>query len=324
MKKTTVILGILALIVCGFNANAKNNKPTVGVFAEQKISEFISMFEKDYDVKKVVIKIAGKNSTAYEVYEKNEKLFAVEPDDDNPELVGRIWVYSPKLKTEKGIGVGSTFAELRDKCEVHWVSVENEIACVWGVGFFQRSGNFLQDFCWDEIRPHWIVGTDYDEEEDSFLPIWKAWGEKARVEKIMLNGEVLGITLDKRIAAKDLFVNENTLIVKSNCIEPCYCSEDVGWYSMRAWEYFEKLGLNRIHVSAEQRYVNVALNKGKNHVLDTKGYCSSEAWIYKKGKKPMYIYLFDLGFSGKEKNWKKIAKYLQMDYDEMVETLNTD
>ena len=62
----------------------------------------------------------------YNVYEKGQKIYSVEPNLDKPDIVDRIWVYGTKFKTEKGIGVGSTLAEIKSKYQVESISTEGE------------------------------------------------------------------------------------------------------------------------------------------------------------------------------------------------------
>ena len=114
-------------------------------------------------------------------------------------------------------------------------------------------------------------------------------------------------------------ITETCLIEKDNCSGDCYCSEDIGWYAWQAAERFEKLGIKQISISAEQRYLSFPLDNGENYIVDTKDFCFADnALLYKKGKKPMPLSTFDLGFNNNEQEWEKIAKYLEMKLSEVM------
>jgi len=106
MKKVIIILSAIALIAssCG----TKKQEP-VGVYVGQSDSEFREIFEQRYKVKGSI-----EWEGVYEVFENDEVLFAVEMDAQEG-VVYRILVSSPQIKTERGIGVGSTAAELQSK-----------------------------------------------------------------------------------------------------------------------------------------------------------------------------------------------------------------
>lgn len=104
----------------GTTTNYAHNAIHVG----QKINDFIALTQQRYNVKKEKIQLEGDDYDIYNVYENGQKIFAVEPDIDKPDIVWRIWIYSTELKTEKGIGVGSTLADIKTKYQIENIGTE--------------------------------------------------------------------------------------------------------------------------------------------------------------------------------------------------------
>jgi hypothetical protein len=118
------------------------SKKTVdNVSIGESIEKFKADIEKRYTVKKESIMQEGDSYEILSVYEKNNKLYSIEPDQGEPNSVYRIWIYSPKFKTEQGIGVGSTLSELKSKYDA-------EISTEVGLNVFIKeiSGNFVLDY----------------------------------------------------------------------------------------------------------------------------------------------------------------------------------
>ena len=106
-------------------------------------------------------------------------------------------------------------------------------------------------------------------------------------------------------------IDETCLIEIMNCEGDCSYSEDVGVYALRAAEKFEKMGIKKVNIPAGQSYLSFALDNDENYIVDTKGYCFADnSLLYKKGKKPIFLSTFELGFSNDENEWKKITNYL--------------
>jgi hypothetical protein len=106
--------------------NFITNKSVDGVTIGEKITDFISVVRQRYSVKKEKMYLEADSFDIYNVYEKGQKIYSVEPNLDKPDIVDRIWVYGTKFKTEKGIGVGSTLAEIKSKYHVESISTEGE------------------------------------------------------------------------------------------------------------------------------------------------------------------------------------------------------
>jgi hypothetical protein len=97
-----------------------------GVVIEENIKEFIAEVEKRYTVKKEKMQLEGDSYDIYNVYDKGKKIYSIEPYSDKPDNVDRIWIYGKEFKTEKGIGVGSTLADIKSKYNVESISTEGE------------------------------------------------------------------------------------------------------------------------------------------------------------------------------------------------------
>jgi len=194
--KTTHILVTVALMIatmgCG---SSKKTTDGNGVYVGQPISEFLSIFKGKYKVEKGTIEV--NDFDAYHVFENNEKLFSVELDG-SPDVVSRIWIYSPLLKTEKGIGIGSTLAELRSKYEISgvsefeqqvWVQVD-ELSATFRVIFVE---NFdIQNF---DIQANFLVKASRGE-----MP---TPAEIYTFKDISVWGDHVMITTDKRIIVRN-------------------------------------------------------------------------------------------------------------------------
>ena len=102
------------------------NKSVDGVTIGEKITDFISVVRQRYSVKKEKMYLEADSFDIYNVYEKGQKIYSVEPNLDKPDIVDRIWVYGTKFNTDKGIGVGSTLAEIKSKYHVESISTEGE------------------------------------------------------------------------------------------------------------------------------------------------------------------------------------------------------
>ncbi|MCL2027816.1 MAG: hypothetical protein FWG79_04935 [Bacteroidales bacterium] len=181
--KTTHIILTVALMIAAMGCGG--SKTTDGVYIGQPVSELISIFEKQYEVVRGVISLEGDDYPAYDVFENDELLFQVELHPDRLETAHRIWIYSPQIKTQKGIGVGSTYGELKSKYNIAWVSEEGGLN-VWVEGLsalFRMTGEFPEDFDWSRL----------DKES---MP------ESLTIQEIMLAGDDIAITPDKRIIAQ--------------------------------------------------------------------------------------------------------------------------
>ena len=102
------------------------NKSVDGVTIGDKITDFISVVRQRYSVKKEKMYLETDSFDIYNVYERGQKIYSIEPNLDKPDIVDRIWVYGTKFKTEKGIGVGSTLAEIKSKYHIESISTEGE------------------------------------------------------------------------------------------------------------------------------------------------------------------------------------------------------
>jgi len=106
--------------------NFITNNSVDGVAIEENIKEFIAEVEKRYTVKKEKMQLEGDSYDIYNVYDKGQKIYSIEPYFDKPDNIDRIWIYGKEFKTEKGIGVGSTLADIKSKYHIDSISTEGE------------------------------------------------------------------------------------------------------------------------------------------------------------------------------------------------------
>ena len=175
---TTILIG-LAFVSCGKSIkNNDNNKLSLSdtveqiskdtlkrvleigtsttisenaIYVGQPINDFVSLTEQFYNVKKETISLEGDDYDIYNVYENGQILFGVEPNFDKPNTAWRIWIYSSDLKTEKGIGVGSTLADIKMKYQVENIGTEEGL----NVQVKDISVGFLMDnskIWWDNME----------------------------------------------------------------------------------------------------------------------------------------------------------------------------
>ena len=102
------------------------NKSVDGVAIGEKIADFVSVISKQYSVRKEQMQLEGDSYDIYNVYDKGQKIYSVEPDFDKPDIVDRIWIYGTTFKTDKGIGVGSTLAAIKSTYHIESIGTEGE------------------------------------------------------------------------------------------------------------------------------------------------------------------------------------------------------
>ena len=160
-------------------AGNRGSIETIGVYVGQRISDFISIFEKQYRVQKGTISLEGEDYDGYHVFENDEELFFAFTPNDNSNIVSRVWVFSPQYNTEKGIGVGATVADINSNYKIsdimgvaQYIAVEGSSA-IFGIG-----GQFPEGY-WEEENPK--------------LP------ETHIVRVVIVNESDLMVTNDKRI-----------------------------------------------------------------------------------------------------------------------------
>jgi len=163
-----------------------------GIYVGQKINEFISLVQQKYDVKKEIMQLEGDDYDIYNVYKNGEKIYSVEPDFDNPSIVWRFWIYSPKFKTEKGIGVGSTFAEIKSKYHIEYIQTEG---VGLGVKVKETPASFYMD-CSKLSREWWNNWWEKIDNDVNDIP------ENLPIQEIIIWDKNVYITLDNKVITK--------------------------------------------------------------------------------------------------------------------------
>jgi hypothetical protein len=175
-KHITTILLVLIILSCS-NASKKveNNNLTIAdtviqvsnigtttkyadnaIYVGQKINDFISLTQQRFNVRKETFQLEGDDYDIYNVYENGQKLFAIEPVSGKTDLVWRIWIHSAEVKTEKGIGVGSTLADIKTKYQIENIGMEEGLhITVEEVGVV-----FLMDS--EKLPENWWSSMDND------------------------------------------------------------------------------------------------------------------------------------------------------------------
>lgn len=92
------------------------------------IDDFLKLSLENKTIKKELINLEGDDYDIYNVYENGQVIYAVEPDE---EKAWRIWIYSGKIKTEKGICIGNTLKDIRTHYQVkEFVVGEGAVAII--------------------------------------------------------------------------------------------------------------------------------------------------------------------------------------------------
>jgi hypothetical protein len=122
MKKYNLIavLGIVLIF-----ANCKNerdpnfliNDSQVGkLMRTSLVSELESIYSHDSIVRDTSLPTLVSNANTIKIFEKGgQQLLALTPNGDSIPKIGIIRVFDPRYKTEKGIGLQSTFKDIKDK-----------------------------------------------------------------------------------------------------------------------------------------------------------------------------------------------------------------
>ena len=123
---------------------------------------------------------------------------------------------------------------------------------------------------------------------------------------------------NENIPSDSIFVITETCLTLQSLQEQDFKEEeaeafyDFLFYSAEAGTNFKKLGINVVSIS--KRYLSFALDNGKNYLADTKKQSIFEAFLYKKGEKPISIHIVN-------NDWKAIADYLQIKESEIIKLI---
>ncbi|MGB5227075.1 hypothetical protein [Eudoraea sp.] len=96
-----------------------NNSQVGKLMRTSPVSELENIYSNDSIVKDTSPRTLVSNSNMMEIYEKGgQHLLTLTPNEDSIPKIGIIRVLDPRFKTEKGIGLESTFKEIKDKCVI--------------------------------------------------------------------------------------------------------------------------------------------------------------------------------------------------------------
>ena len=147
------ILTIITLFLF-INSGIIENNCVDNVKIGMDISEFLESKREIYKVKEETINLEGDDYAIFNVYENSELIYAVEPDE-NGEKVWRIWLYGEKFKTELGIGIGNTLADLKNKYTIDDISTAEGSVFILvkeiEVGF-ELDGSKIPREWWNEMK----------------------------------------------------------------------------------------------------------------------------------------------------------------------------
>ena len=100
---------------------------TAGPFRlEMPLDEALQIANNRYRVDTTTITLEGMESVAYDIWLDEELLLKLEPDFDSREKLWRMWVFSPRYRTDRGIGVGSSIQEVLSHYRLDFLQTEGE------------------------------------------------------------------------------------------------------------------------------------------------------------------------------------------------------
>jgi hypothetical protein len=114
------------------------------------LDKALQIAQEKYTVEKNTIFLEGIDYTVYDILLNSELLLKLEPSFNNEGTLWRIWIYSDRYKTNKGIGVGSTIADVLENYTYdsfltegsgHWLKVKET-----NVGFSLDSKAFTYEW----------------------------------------------------------------------------------------------------------------------------------------------------------------------------------
>ncbi|MGB5204942.1 hypothetical protein [Eudoraea sp.] len=125
MKKlqlTSVLVIALILINCKNERDPDfliNNLQVGKLMRTSPVSELETIYSNDSIVRDTLLPTLVSNANTIKVFEKGgQHLLTLTPNGDSIPKIGIIRVLDPRFKTENGIGLQSTFKEIKDKCVI--------------------------------------------------------------------------------------------------------------------------------------------------------------------------------------------------------------
>lgn len=97
------------------------------------LDKALQIAQEKYTVEKNTIFLEGIDYLVYDIFLNAELLLKLEPSYNNESTLWRIWIYSDRYKTNKGVGVGSTVADVLENYTFdvfltegsgHWLKVK--------------------------------------------------------------------------------------------------------------------------------------------------------------------------------------------------------
>lgn len=115
-----VVLSALLFIQCKRNSDFLITKDQVGKLEKlNTLSDLETLFEGDSIVRDTAFTRIGPQVNKINIYEKGGiHLLTLTPSQDSVPKIEIIRIYDPRFVTEKGVGLQSTFKDIRDKHQI--------------------------------------------------------------------------------------------------------------------------------------------------------------------------------------------------------------
>lgn len=142
MKNTTkaiaLLLGLIFVQSCEKETTFLITETSVGPMSQSaKVSELKSLFAQDSVVMDTTRAVSGTKSDKIEIYEKGGKhLLSLTPSSDSIQGIQNVRVMDPRYVSDKGIGLKSTFADIKKK-----YSIKKIVTTLNSVVIFPKESN---------------------------------------------------------------------------------------------------------------------------------------------------------------------------------------
>ncbi len=116
-KAIALTLGLILLQSCEKETTFLITETSVGPMTKTtKVNQLKSVFALDSVVMDTTRIVSGTKSSKIEIYEKGGKhLLSITPSKDSIQSIENVRIMDPRYVSDKGIGLKSTFAELKKK-----------------------------------------------------------------------------------------------------------------------------------------------------------------------------------------------------------------
>ena len=136
MTKLLLLAIVLFLGNSGISLSQQNdfiidNEKAGPFYKNMPLEDALKIAERKYKVVETTISFEGDDYLVYEIFQGSELLLKLEPTCGKECYVWRIWIHSDRYKTSKGIGIGSTIADVLNNYTFKHLQTEGSVRCLF-------------------------------------------------------------------------------------------------------------------------------------------------------------------------------------------------